>query len=273
MKKKIVILLVILFLITFMFIIIKPKDDYNINLGNIDNNHKNQLKNVKLESRVENLNKYNYKDFFTVGWIQVEGTNIDMPIFTSIFRRLEEKGDISPDFSYGWRHINYKLGENRMVISAHNIINVSSNPLRNVELLSDFEALMSFVYHDFAKNNQYIMYTDENGEESLYVIYSVGFTNPMDEEYYSISYDNKDKLDEYINSVKNNSIYNYDVNVNNSDEIISLITCTRFFGLDGDTLFRVDARKVRENEKTYKYNVEVNKNYEEISKRLGEEDI
>ena len=59
-------------------------------------------------------------------------------------------------------------------------------------------------------------------------------------------------------------IYNYDIDVNSKDKIISLITCTRYFGLYGKTQFRVDARMVRENEKIVKYKIETNQNYDII---------
>ena len=71
--------------------------------------------------------------------------------------------------------------------------------------------------------------------------------------------------DNYIKEAKEDSIYDYDVDVNSSDEIISLITCTRYFGLNGKTQFRVDARKLRENEKIEKYSVSTNQNYDELN--------
>lgn len=269
-KNKLYMLGILIIIISIIFFKIYYRENRNL----IDiNNSKLETIDVPLESRINDLKKYNYNNFFTVGWLQVQGTSIDFPIFTPTVKNLEESGDISPDFSYGWRHINYTLGENRMVLSAHNIINVSSKPIKNNNLLSDFESLMSFVYYDFAKDNQYIMYTNEDGSEELYIIYAIGFTNVDDEEYYSIKYDDKDNLDKYINSVRDNSIYNYNVDVNNNDDIISLITCTRFFGLNGDTLFRVDARKLRENEETYKYIVEKKERYNDVNKKLNEQGV
>lgn len=268
-NKFYIVSIILLITILGIFYCIKNKNIYVKNL----NINKPEIMKVNFDSRVSNLEQFNYKDFFTVGWVQVQGTNIDFPIFTPILKSLEESGEEKPDFSYGWRHINYTLGENRMVLSAHNMINVSSKPLRDTKYLSDFESLMSFVYHDFAKDNQYIMYTDEDGNDNLYVIYAVGFTSFHKEDYYSIKYEEKDRLDKYITSAKENSIYNYNVEVNNDDEIISLITCTRFFGIDGDTLFRIDARKVRKNEDTYKYKVTTNKNYEAVNKKLNEEEV
>ena len=272
-KKKlcsIIIFLLIFILCTLIIICNTNNKENKLNNDSVD---KLDILDVKLETRIDTLNNYSYKDYFVVGWLQVQGTNIDMPIFTSILKGMEENNMEKIDFDYGWRQLNSKLGENRLVLSAHNIINVSSKPLKNMEVLSDFEALMAFVYHDFAEENQYIMYTDEDGNEDLYVIYGVGFTNDVDEEYNSIKFEDKEVLSQYIKSVKRDSIYDYGVDVNSEDEIISLITCTRFFGLDGNTLFRVDARKVRNNEETYKYNVNVNSNYNIIKEKLSKEDI
>ena len=272
-KKKLCLIIIFLLIFILCTLIIICNTNNKENKLNNDSVDKLDILDVKLETRIDTLNNYSYKDYFVVGWLQVQGTNIDMPIFTSILKGMEENNMEKIDFDYGWRQLNSKLGENRLVLSAHNIINVSSKPLKNMEVLSDFEALMAFVYHDFAEENQYIMYTDEDGNEDLYVIYGVGFTNDVDEEYNSIKFEDKEVLSQYIKSVKRDSIYDYGVDVNSEDEIISLITCTRFFGLDGNTLFRVDARKVRNNEETYKYNVNVNSNYNIIKEKLSKEDI
>ena len=61
-----------------------------------------------------------------------------------------------------------------------------------------------------------------------------------------------------------NSLYDFDAEVDSSDHLISLITCTRYFGLNGKTQFRIDAREVRKNEKIKKYSVYTNENYDII---------
>lgn len=43
----------------------------------------------------------------------------------------------------------------------------------------------------------------------------------------------------YIRETKKNSLYDFDVEVDSSDHLISLITCTRYFGLNGKTQFRI----------------------------------
>ena len=56
-----------------------------------------------------------------------------------------------------------------------------------------------------------------------------------------------------LRETKKNSLYDFDAEVDSSDHLISLITCTRYFGLNGKTQFRIDAREVRKNEKIKKY--------------------
>ena len=98
--------------------------------------------------------------------------------------------------------------------------------------------------------------------DHLYKIYAINFYYSDEEEGYGITDDNLVKS--YIKNAKNNSLYDFDVDVDSSDHLISLITCTRYFGLNGKTQFRVDAREVRTGEKIKKYTVYSNKNYDII---------
>lgn len=261
-KKIIFIVLILLILVGIVC----------FNIFNIDS-EKLQLIDFSFDSRVEEISNFNYEDHFVLGWLQVQGTNIDLPIFTSTFSLLEEQGKKSIDFNYAWRNINYRNGENRLAIIGHNILNLSSKPLLGVDNLTDFEQLMSFVYYDFAKENMYAMYTKPNGDEDVYVVYAVSFINSYDDYGYSISYDDKDELDKYIDNAKENSIYDYQVDVNSDDDIISLLTCTRFFGLSDRKVFKLDLRKVREDEKLYKYPVLKNENYTEVTEQINKESI
>ena len=72
----------------------------------------------------------------------------------------------------------------------------------------------------------------------------------------------KDKLKELINFSKKKSIFKFDVDVDENDKILSLVTCTRMLG--NYNSFKVDARLVREKEKVKNYNVSVTKNMKEI---------
>lgn len=244
LKKKeiisiIIVVLLVIFITTFSILL---------------NNNKPGIKMmVDFESRVDKLNTYDTDGLQKYGWLQVQGTSIDLPILSD-----SVGGNI--DFNYGWittGSIGYKT---RKVIVGHNVLNVSNTPMVNNPLLTNFEDLMSFVYYDFANENMYLSYT-ENGEDKIFVIYGIGF--------YDYNYDSaqglneKNEINNYIKQVKKNSIYKYDVDVNSSDNLITIKTCTRYFGLYEKQQFIIDAREVRKGEEIIKYNVTKTKLYNE----------
>ena len=207
-----------------------------------------------LEERNSKIQETNIEGNQAYAWLRVQGTDIDTPI-------IPITSSLNSSFAdYLWTSGEYVEGENRKVIYGHNIRNVSSYPDITNPGHNRFEQLVSFAYYDFAKENLYIQYNDGK-EENLYKIYAVTFNNEADE--YGQSYVMEDVAD-YIHSAKYNSVYNYDVDVKDTDELIALITCTRYFGAYEKTQFRVDARKVRKNEKILKYNVETTSNYDII---------
>ncbi len=207
-------------------------------------------------SRHEQVRSTIIEDSETLGWIQVQGTDIDYPVVyetTQVYIGLKD---------YLWLSNQYIEGNNRIAIYGHNIKNVSSEPLIRDKDHVRFEQLMSFVYYDFAKENLYIQYS-QNGKDELYKIYAIGFYDRYDDDGSFL--EEKEEIKEYIDSVKKNSIYDYQIDVNENDFLISLLTCTRFFGSTEKTTFKIDARKVRNDEKIDKYGVQKNKNYDILS--------
>lgn len=246
-KKKIIfsiillaILLAILLITIVCFLIkgFKSKDPY-----------------FTFESRIEETSKYTIADATTVGWLQVQGTDIDYPVIRETLSAYQSGLD------YLWTPNIYIDGQNRMTIYGHNILNVSSHPLIREKTHTRFEQLMGFVYDDFAKKNLYIQYTHD-GVDDIYKIYAINFIYSSDDN--GMGYTKKDAISTYINYTKKNSIYDYDVDVNSNDQLISLITCTRFFGITGKREFRIDARKLRKGENINYYLVETNQNYDII---------
>lgn len=203
---------------------------------------------VNFDSRLDKINEFE-TEALKVGWIQVQGANIDLPVLDYIAYL-----DSNTNYKYAWAGNYFNDEMNRRVISGHNVLNVSSNPVNDTSNLEDFEGLMTFVYHSFAKENLYIQYTDyKTQEENLYKIYAVGFYDYNDG--ILMGFDNDESVDKYLKMVLENSIYDYSVDVNSSDELITLVTCTRFFGSNTKQQIFIDARKVREDEEITKYKV------------------
>ena len=109
-----------------------------------------------------------------------------------------------------------------------------------------------------------IQYVDIDSEESLYKIYAISFYSG--DEDVGESYTDEKDITNYIEKVRKASIYDLDVDVDYQDELITLATCTRYFGVNGPKHFKIDARKVRKNEKISNYSVKKSNNYDIMNK-------
>lgn len=218
---------------------------------------------LNFKDRTKDSLEFKYKDYYTVGWLQVQGTNIDSAILN-----VDDFTNETGIFEHGWRSNTYATNENREVVIGHNFINVSSTPIRDMSMLNYFEGLMAFTYYDFAQDNLYISYT-KDGVEELYKIYAVGFYDYAG--YSDMSMSNPIQIKEYIEETRKNSIYDYDIDVNENDRLLTVKTCTRYFGAFGKRQFIVDARRVREGEKIEKYEVKKNENFDKLSEGAASE--
>ena len=249
MKQKIVLLLCIVgigtvFLLRFGF---SPK----------------RLTLFKLESRVSNVKtfKVDNDDFRTIGWLRVQGTDIDYPVLWTSDSAVDFPVEIG-NSSWSYNHDD-KL-HNHMYIMGHNIFNLSSTPKEKDERFLRFEELMNFVYFDFAKENQYIQLTID-GKDYMYKIFAVDFLKPSDT--YSLTYKDdysKKEMKNYLDLLEKNNIYHYDIDINENDSVLSLVTCTRFFGEESKEEFFVTGRLLRENEKTEMAKVTKSDKYKRI---------
>lgn len=217
----------------------------------------------QLEPRADEVASYKTKDNAnkeTVGWLRVQGTNIDFPVlYAPGYDFRYEPG------KFTWTEAKFDNLNNIVFISGHNIKNMSKHPLIADPSHDRFEQLMSFAYYDFAKENQFIQYTF-NGVDYLYRIYSVAFYDASDVDMYnSIEYPRED-LRDFIKSTLRESLYEYDTSVNENDKLISLNTCTAMFGDDEDIRITVNARLVRDGEKIKLANIKETAAYKEIEK-------
>ena len=71
-------------------------------------------------------------------------------------------------------------------------------------------------------------------------------------------------MNEYIEQSLEDSIFKFDIDVNENDKILSLVTCTRMYGRYNDIEFKVDARLVRRGELKLNYDVSATEKYQEV---------
>ncbi len=195
---------------------------------------------VSRDKQIKEYNKNSSDGIKAVGWLRVQGTNIDYPVIYAPGVDFNNKVD-----DFVWTEADFKKLNSVVYISGHNIKNLSSTPLLNDNSLSRFEQLMSFVYYDFVKENQYIQYSID-GNDYLYKVYSVYFDNIFNLDLYNNSIYTVDEKKQIVDNSLEKSIYKFDIDINENDKIISLNTCTRMF--DSKQLI-VNARLVRSGEK------------------------
>ncbi len=237
-----------------------------------------------VDSRINNIQEEIKKDdvenYSTIGWLRVQGTNIDTPILYLNYTKIENdeddddyygSGDITVDKqSYLWNNIYEENLLNKINIQGHNILNLSEHPDIGLDQFSRFDDLMAFVYYDFAKENKYIQYT-ANGKDYIYAIFSVEFVKDSDLDTYVYENYSKKEMKKNIRNSIENSLYKYNIKVNENDKIISLITCTRMFGDNSNTDFVVNAKLVEKNKKLKNYSIRKTKKYKEIESILESE--
>lgn len=218
-------------------------------------NFKAQSVDLSFFQKNEN-NKVECSNCLELGWIQVQGTNINYPVMN---RELDE---LDNETSHGWISPYSSSEIKNTIILGHNVLNVSNSPSRDMSKLVNFEGLMAFTYYDFAKENLYVSYI-KDGVENIYKIFAAGF-NDYTDTFEPELYEENGNIKNYIDTVLDKSIYDYSVDVNENDEFITIKTCTRYFGVEENQEFRIVARKVRKDEKIETYQVKKNNNYKEL---------
>ena len=164
---------------------------------------------------------YSLKDYTVAAHLTVMGTSIsDRPVW---------QGKKTSDYTSGsvtWAAgtANLRSGElsQNTVIYGHNWGNCFV-PFKKTG--SEFESLMALTYEDVVSENQYIYLTTNSGTHT-FRIFAVSFTKNLS---FYINCNNVD-VASIAATAKSMSLYDFGVSVGSTDKIITLSTCTRYFG-------------------------------------------
>ena len=166
-----------------------------------------------------NLNPYIAKNNETVGWIQVNGTNINYPIVQhsdnnfylehDFYKRKTNNGWIFADF-----RDNFDKFNNNTIIYGHNLINRT--------MFGSIPYLLNKNWFNNA-NKQYIKLSTKK-TNSIWQIFSVYKINPTTDYLQSI-FNSTENYQNFLNTLKNRSIKNFNTNLSYTDKIITLSTC------------------------------------------------
>ncbi len=155
----------------------------------------------------------------TIGYIKVNNTNIDYVVVQGKDNSYYLKHNFNKEWNIsGWIFGDYR---NKFDGTDKNIIIYGHNTKDN----SMFGTLKNVLNEEWYKNedNQKIVYVDEKGTH-YYKIVSI-YTITKSEAFMSVEF-NENEFKEFINSIKSRSIYNFNIEVEENDKLLTLSSCT-----------------------------------------------
>lgn len=156
----------------------------------------------------------------TVGWIQLNNTNVDYPVTQTTDNSYYLKHDFNKRSNYnGWVYADYRddfkyFGTNT-IIYAHNLVNRQM-----------FGSLVWCLKESWYTNedNWYVKISTPTAN-TVWKIFSIYTIIP--ETYYIRTYfETQEEHEKFVKTIKERSIYDFKTDVNTDDKVLTLSTCT-----------------------------------------------
>lgn len=185
-----------------------------------------------------NLNKLKQKNNDTIGWLQVNNTSINYPFVQSsnndyyLYHSFDKTNN-----NAGWIFLDYRnnkeLKDKNNIIYGHHRINNTM-----------FTTLLNFLNNDWSnsKDNNIIKISLEN-ENSIWQVIS-SYKIKAESYYITTNFSSDEEFINFLNTIKERSIYDYGYIANKDDTILTLSTC-----YDDYTRMVVHAKLIKTNKK------------------------
>jgi len=197
-------------------------------------------------------------------WIRVPGTNINYAVcYHPDVDYYTHRGYYKESSYMGviWTNGGTKFGtrseiSNNTVLYGHNWTNVSAYPRIASPADSMFAQLTGYHHLSVAQANPYIYYSTAD-ENMTFKIFACFYTD------LSFNYISTAGGQGIIEEAKRRSRHKFNVDVNSSDKILTLSTCTRAYGQTSNQRFVVMARLLRPGESVTPYTITANPNHKQ----------
>lgn len=179
----------------------------------VNNNDENEKQKYKVDfNQLKNTNED------VVGWLKVNGTDVEFPVVQTSDNEyyLNHSLDKSVNGA-GWIFVDYR---NELDGSDKNIVIYGHNR-RDNSMFGTLKNILEEDWYDNDDNKIVYFITEDNYTE--YEVFSVYQTES--EDYYITTDFNSDEFGEFIQNIKSRSENNFEVDVDASDEVLTLSTC------------------------------------------------
>lgn len=251
LKKVIIFVFFILFLSIFIFSAYKVYSWY-IDNKKIDDISKDVIKDTSVKEKADSLNTENinpptdiYDDYWnyiklsllevdfnellnknsdTVGWIQVNGTNINYPVVQTIDNSyyLNHAYDKSLNDA-GWIYMDYR---NDAVNFNQNTI-IYAHSRYNGTMFGSLKNILNSSWYTNKENH--IIRLSTPTENTMWQVFSV-YTIPKESYYITTSFNSNETYSKFLNTIKSRSEVEFSGTVNTNDRVLTLSTCQDNFG-------------------------------------------
>lgn len=214
MKKIIILLLCIVFIVSLFninnYFNYKKIDNYNIdlNVNKFNDSYEEQIKKFQ--------NKYNNKDIKAL--LAIENTNFATVIVQSNDNEYYLNHALDKSYNkYGSTFIDYRIDLNNT-----KKILIFSHSSQDADL--PFEIIEEYRNEKYYKEHKFLYLITEK-EKRKYAIFSA-YVETSDFDYMKLDFSTDTERHNHYQKLKNNSFYETEVEVEDTDEIILLQTCS-----------------------------------------------
>ena len=202
----------------------------NVNVQEVEDNENTQVINnnvkrddlywkyIKMNLINVDFNELKQTNSDTVGWIQVNGTNINYPfVQTDNNDYYLEHSFYKKDNHAGWVFLDYRNNiedlDKNTILYAHSRVNGTM-----------FGSLKNILKSGWLNNtDNYVIKMSTEKENTLWQVFSV-YSIPTTNDYIQIRFSSK-TFDEFAKTLIGRSQYNFNTNITKDDHILTLSTC------------------------------------------------
>ena len=183
----------------------------------IDTDDYHKFINVPLIS--VNLTKLKQKNPDTKGWIQVSGTNVNYPFVQTSDNDYYLSHSFDKSYNtMGWVFLDFRNDVNNL---SYNTI-LYAHGLYNNTMFGSLKQVVDSSW--YTNTDNHIIKISTEKENSLWQIFSTYTIEP--ESYYLTDKFNSDnEYNNFIFTIKSRSVYDYNVNIDTKDKILTLSSC------------------------------------------------
>ncbi len=170
-----------------------------------------------------NLDKISKINSDVVGWLKIDGTNINYPIMQNgdyyLHRNIYKKYS-SHGTPYLAEHCNLTTSDNLIIYGHH----MNDNSM--------FSELVNYKNYNYYKNHKYIkFYTLKNGQtienicEIVIAFKTIAYSDNGFKYYNYTNLSDEQELNSFVDSCRDLEFYNTESTINYGDKLITLSTC------------------------------------------------